>query len=706
MHDNIKKIVVKLSQPSPTVFPDPGYMTQTAPPAANEWGNLLRPLRSRDPEGVWNLLSIVRELFKRGDRNAIPLLEILTTEILDCDTITLWWFNTKVTLNYGYSNNGNSNRLVNSSASQHSQQSCSALCDEIVTLWRLACLDPRLTNEDKNTFFIQLQEWHIKTLETVARIRSSTGNHHHHHNHGNNGNNNGHGGNGGQNLHLGPAVAIGSGNNGGPFRKTDFEIFPGFKPAIEACLLQWEDYPIPGVTDRISSIHRRWLCPCVHASTANTVAASGDLLRATCSSSTAPQRTGTSLASILKTESFGSVSGCPSSDNLGTSLKCNLIISSNCRNSNLNCSLIAGGGGDINTIAEASPSVIPSNNPSTPQNAPPLLAKVPSFDQQSSVTSTSSSEEQTEQCTNNVQVAMAQLPDHSNRSSFSSEGFCETIESESAIKESSSALGGASFAPASNSASVAEAASSSTEHVPSSPPIVVGTPPSTKPSTSSGSTLVISSPASANSANRGKITTTSPNNSVVDPIHDIVIKRIEDPLEMLFARAEALHAHGFSREAVKLAMELSERLLESPPQLLLDLPVPPSRGKRGRRFNPASHQVSLLASNTLSKAAFLTSVLTENVETHHLAFKIGLFGLELARPPASTKALEVKLSYQEQELMTALKKIPLTQAQLTELRIKAEALRDGRLKSRGDALLPSTSLCTYSNHLYYRVHRM
>lgn len=49
----------------------------------------------------------------------------------------------------------------------------------------------------------------------------------------------------------------------------------------------------------------------------------------------------------------------------------------------------------------------------------------------------------------------------------------------------------------------------------------------------------------------------------------------------------------------------------------------------------------MLASSTLSKAAFLCSVLAEETECHHLAFKVGMFGLEMPRPPASSKALEV-----------------------------------------------------------------
>ncbi len=39
--------------------------------------------RGREPEGMWNLLSIVREMYRRDDRNGIPLLEIVTQQCLE-----------------------------------------------------------------------------------------------------------------------------------------------------------------------------------------------------------------------------------------------------------------------------------------------------------------------------------------------------------------------------------------------------------------------------------------------------------------------------------------------------------------------------------------------------------------------------------------------------------------------------------------------
>lgn len=60
-----------------------------------------------------------------------------------------------------------------------------------------------------------------------------------------------------------------------------------------------------------------------------------------------------------------------------------------------------------------------------------------------------------------------------------------------------------------------------------------------------------------------------------------------------------------------------------------------------QQINPLSHQLSVIASDTLAKCGFLCTVLAENSEHYHLAFKVGLFGLEMPRPPATTKPLEV-----------------------------------------------------------------
>lgn len=67
---------------------------------------------------------------------------------------------------------------------------------------------------------------------------------------------------------------------------------------------------------------------------------------------------------------------------------------------------------------------------------------------------------------------------------------------------------------------------------------------------------------------------------------------------------------------------------------------------------------------------------------------MGLFGLEMARPPATTKPLEVKLANQESELMGLLRRITPGPEELSLTRLRAEQLTDGTLRSRGPALLP------------------
>ncbi len=99
----------------------------------------------------------------------------------------------------------------------------------------------------------------------------------------------------------------------------------------------------------------------------------------------------------------------------------------------------------------------------------------------------------------------------------------------------------------------------------------------------------------------------------------------------------------------------------------------------------ASHAATQAASTTLSHCAFLCTVLSESGDPFHrnLAFMAGMYGLELPRPPASSKPMEVKLAHQEAELVWLLKRIPLGLEEMCVIRERAQQLRDGVLKSRG-----------------------
>ena len=170
--------------------------------------------------------------------------------------------------------------------------------------------------------------------------------------------------------------------------------------------------------------------------------------------------------------------------------------------------------------------------------------------------------------------------------------------------------------------------------------------------------------------------------------------KLEIAWDVKFMRAEGIHAHGYHLHALQMAVDLAKEMLQNPPNLGADLITGTlqlhgavGKGKK-KKVNPASHIYTEKASRTLAHCAFLCTVLSEHPDHTHLAFQIGMFGLEMARLPASTKPMEVRLAHQESELVTLLKRIPLGPNELFDLRERALQLREGKLRSRGEALLP------------------
>jgi alpha-D-ribose 1-methylphosphonate 5-phosphate C-P lyase len=63
------------------------------------------------------------------------------------------------------------------------------------------------------------------------------------------------------------------------------------------------------------------------------------------------------------------------------------------------------------------------------------------------------------------------------------------------------------------------------------------------------------------------------------------LKPLDDPFEILFARAEGIHAHGHSAEAYELGVQLAT-------ELMIDLsPILTKNGKK-KKTNPACYQIS------------------------------------------------------------------------------------------------------------------
>ena len=139
--------------------------------------NLLRPLTSHEPEGMWNLLSIVRELFQHRDPNSIELLQLLTQECLSFEQIVVWWFNSR---SQGSGRKPHSFRRndhdsyksnINTASTEMTKHACASFCDELVVLWRLACLDPRLSCDERLELKERLEQWQNKTIEKARNGR-------------------------------------------------------------------------------------------------------------------------------------------------------------------------------------------------------------------------------------------------------------------------------------------------------------------------------------------------------------------------------------------------------------------------------------------------------------------------------------------------------------------------------------------------------
>lgn len=709
LHDNIAKILIKFCMPTPMVFSDVNYLTNSAPPAAAEWSSLLRPLRGREPEGMWNLLSIVREMYRRCDRNAIRLLEIITEECMSVDQILVWWFNIKLTLLVGYGSHsgGKHNNAHNNSNSM--QHACASLCDEIVVLWRLASLNPGLAPDERDLLHAQFTTWHLKILDRVTKCTVASSSH-----------------NSRQQQNM----------------RNDTELFTGFKPAIEACYLDWEDYPIPGIT-HTQDTNPMYHCPftCFKSDSKNEGACSGTTVhssqailtnnvkqfhsqahhshmgpqastsaaaqkanrnRSYASSSLNSQSSSDSVNNIdlnpanlsvndsKRNDDFGgnrsSVSSegfCENEDEIDDPQNLKMSTTGKSQNDTLESSILSEDSMAIQNESSSTIDVERMKDEKRGENAENIVNKTKDLVSPSSSNSLSST---------TSSVASQQQPPLMTILPGSEFNFDRPPGPSTSAGDNFEAL----RKENSRRSSKDDSTSSDSQGNEDFNSFNAGAPSDIKQSAEKDKEIPVDLRIPAKDAHSSNDFFQKPHVFQNPPaVHDVNakiqmfsnLKPTEDAWDILFARAEGLHAHGHGREACILAVRLAEQMLAHPPNLMIEIPPPPKR-KGKKQINPISHQVSVLASATLAKCAFLCTVLAENSEHYHIAFRVCLFGLEMPRPPASTKPLEVKLANQESDLLALLKKIPLHAMELKVIRERAEALRDGTLKTRGEALLP------------------
>ena len=244
VEDKLAVAISEFVRISPQIYSDITNLTAEPSPISNEYLNLLRPLRGHEPEGLWNLLQIVRHMFRRQDSNALVLLQIISRKILDAGRILLGWFQTKllvgedhgqrqfqnqsVVRNFGnnrgagyyssYSQYGPNGGGAGNGADGNTEKkyASSALCDEMVALWRIGAMNPALNTETRSLLCTELVAMHKIVFDCVQRQGSGGGQ-----------NNN-------QTNHYAEWCSSEEGSS----------LFTRFRPAIEACLISWE--PLKG----------------------------------------------------------------------------------------------------------------------------------------------------------------------------------------------------------------------------------------------------------------------------------------------------------------------------------------------------------------------------------------------------------------------------------------------------------------------------
>ncbi|CAG2064200.1 unnamed protein product, partial [Timema podura] len=468
--------------------------------------------------------------------------------------ILVWWFNTKVALHNGSSGHGggkHSNVNSNSHASQHA---CSSLCDEIVILWRLAAMNPGLSPDERELLLGQFRDWHLKIIEKVTKSR-------------------------GVGVSTNPAIPgtnpNNSNKNANSFRN-DVEAFSGFKPAVEACYLDWEDYPLPGIT-YVSGVNPLYHCPftCFRhgesARTDNLVNSSQADMQEVAIRNRDGNRSSVSsegfcendadvdilndalMVSSLRVDAGDTDSqegGGSDSSSSGTSTSIGLSVpppvsggmDDNAVFPDLNVLYPVG---LINGSTVPLPLIGPLNLPATAGPFQPCTSSTPNkMAQQKNISASTSSEAQpvvleSEPGASGVSVAPPEDTEASRRPSKD-----DSFSSNSDSQQSGDEYNVYYYDPK----------------------------------------ALVNQPAGSEKPKPGSVKRDDKNNPLSTLSVFANLKKTEDPWDILFARAEGLHAHGHGKEACTLGVRLAEELLANPPNLMIELPPMPVKGKRKKQY--------------------------------------------------------------------------------------------------------------------------
>uniref|UniRef100_H2Y5Y4 ZSWIM8 TPR repeats domain-containing protein n=1 Tax=Ciona savignyi TaxID=51511 RepID=H2Y5Y4_CIOSA len=574
LNDNIKKALVKFCGPTPIVYSDVNslYLSSTEPPAAAEYSSLLRPLRGREPEGIWNLLSIVREMLKRRDSNAIPLLDIVTDQCLAFEQVAVWWYNMKTSSSYlqsGSGNHSNSHRPSNNISSEIAQHAAASMCDEIVSLWRLVILDPGSNSDTrKNELKARLSHFHDKTLEIIKR---------------------------------------------GKYKEGHLQLFEGFKPAIEFCNFDWEAVSI-SLCSHIVNKKSQPKTKATHTKTSN---------ENPCNFLPVLKPNQPVKISVSQTQPLPSTERSRSISSCGTRKTSKTYCLSTRKQDN-------GSASDDSCIERDFEALhITKDN----QMKYVAITTDAGTWEESPVDFTS--DEGSSVCSP-VQFTMSSEDDEQTNHRQNGSTLCASLFlNVDKLPPQVEKAGGNKNTFSKNHIIFGLSQEPNTQHYHST-------------AQHGGSSIV-------------QMKTTQVE-TVGNEGHELNHYRQE--LDALFTRTESLYTHGRSREACELAVKLAEEILARPDEILFSQ----NNKKAWIRLSTS------YACKSLERALFLCNVLLEHQRHHALAFRVGLQGLELKRLPASSKALEVKLFYQQGELANLMKRLPLGPREVSKLCEKENAL--------------------------------
>jgi hypothetical protein len=227
IHHKITAILIKF------IKPKNGYTTcdiqmlnnEPQPPVACEYKIRQAVLKAKQPTALWNFFGIVYEMFNRQDENATHLLHMITADCIAFDQIIFWWYQAKLLESGKWHmqlSPSKNNRALQPNCFIQMLYQAAALFDEIVRLWKIAALNPKLNSYEKERLTWLLQFYHKQAVHKIWYSINKADPHHQ------------------------MKMMVNSEGNFLTTRTASFtpDFFPGFYSALEACQVDFHSFEL------------------------------------------------------------------------------------------------------------------------------------------------------------------------------------------------------------------------------------------------------------------------------------------------------------------------------------------------------------------------------------------------------------------------------------------------------------------------------